>query len=196
MRNNLPIFGQLLCSLLFVQCFQAAISSSSCSHDESAALIQFKKLFPINETASECCTSDTISHPKTNSWKEGTDCCSWDGVTCDNITGQVISLDLSCSCLSGTIPPNSTLFHLSHLQSLDLTWNDFKKSRISPEFGRFSSLTHLNLSNSWFSGPVPYEISYLSKLVLLDLSSYSPLLKLEKSTLTGIVQNLTQSQLL
>ncbi|XVF79490.1 hypothetical protein PTKIN_Ptkin14bG0227000 [Pterospermum kingtungense] len=139
------------------------------------------------------------AHPKTNSWKEGTNCCLWDGVSCDNITGQVISLDLSCSRLSGTIPSNSTLFHLSYLQRLDLSGNDFKKSKISPEFGRFSSLTHLDLSDSWFSGPIPYEISYLSKLVSLRLSSDSyndlspkPIPKLEKSTLTTIVQNLTE----
>ncbi|XVF79488.1 hypothetical protein PTKIN_Ptkin14bG0226800 [Pterospermum kingtungense] len=208
MRNNLSIFYQLLCFQLLVLCFQITISSSSsvtqlCSYEESVALIQFKTHFSINQTASKGCDSDTISHPKTNSWKEGTDCCLWDGVSCDNITGRVISLDLSCSLLSGTIPPNSTLFHLSHMQRLNLSFNDFKNSKISPEFGHFSSLTHLDLSNSWFSGSVPYEISYLSKLLLLDLSSYSvddivslqppkPILKLAKSTLAGIVQNLTK----
>ncbi|XVF79498.1 hypothetical protein PTKIN_Ptkin14bG0227800 [Pterospermum kingtungense] len=204
MRNNLPIFYQLLCFLVLVLSFQAAFSSSSatqlCSQHESVALIQFKTLFSIDQTASKHCKYGPIdSHPSTNSWKEGTDCCSWDGVSCDNITGRVISLDLSCSWLSGTIPSNSTLFQLSHLQRLDLSFNDFKNSGISSEFGRFTSLTHLDLSNSWFSGPVPHEISYLSKLNLLDLSSNpdidlpsKPVLKLEKSTLTRIVQNLTE----
>ncbi|XVF79486.1 hypothetical protein PTKIN_Ptkin14bG0226600 [Pterospermum kingtungense] len=208
MRNNLSIFYQLLCFQLLVLCFQITISSSSsvtqlCSHEESVALIQFKTHFSINQTASKGCDADTISHPKTNLWKEGTDCCLWDGVSCDNITGRVISLDLSCSLLSGTIPSNSTLFHLSHMQRINLSFNDFKNSKISPEFGHFSSLTHLDLSNSWFSGSVPYEISYLSKFLLLDLSSYSvddivslqppkPILKLAKSTLAGIVQNLTE----
>ena len=199
MRYNSPIFYQLLCFLLFLS---SSSATQLCSHDESAALIQFKTLFSINQTASKDCEVGTISHPKINSWKEGTDCCLWDGVSCDNITGHVIRLDLSCSWLSGTLPSNSSLFILSHLQRLDLSFNDFKKSKISSQFGRFTSLTHLDLSNSWFSGPVPYEISYLSKLVLLDLSSHSaldllgvqapePILKVEKSTLAGIVQNLT-----
>ncbi|KAK9026027.1 hypothetical protein V6N11_038875 [Hibiscus sabdariffa] len=92
-----------------------------------------------------------------------------------------------------------TLFHLSHLQKLDLSFNDFSNSRIFSNFGRFPSLTHFDLSSSWFSGLVPYEISYLSKLVSLHLS-YSSIsylvpgrtLKLESSTLKGIVRNLTK----
>lgn len=176
----MSIFYQPLCFLLLIVCFQtAAVSSSSCSHEESAALIQFKTLFSINRKASKDCVVEP-SGPKTKSWKEDKDCCLWDGVSCDNITGQVISLDLSCSCLSGTFPSNSTLFQLSHLQSLDLSFNDFKKSKIPRGLGHLTSLTHLDLSNSWFSGSIPFEISYLSKLVSLDLSSNST--KLEKFT--------------
>ncbi|XP_017979845.1 PREDICTED: receptor-like protein 12 [Theobroma cacao] len=203
----LPIFYQLLFFPLFLS-YQATLPSSSssssatqlCSHDQSAALIQFKALFSINKTASKHC--EIRSYPKTNSWRESIDCCLWDGVNCDNITGQVISLDLSCSWLSGTLPSNSSLFLLSHLQRLDLSVNDFKKSKISSKFGLFASLTHLDLSRSWFSGRVPYEISYLSKLVSLDLSSASAIdlisqsfesvLKLEQSTLNGIFRNLTE----
>ncbi|XVE52833.1 hypothetical protein DITRI_Ditri02bG0155900 [Diplodiscus trichospermus] len=207
MRYNWPIFSGLFCFLLLFLSFQPSLSSSApklCSDYESAALFQFKTLFFINKTASEDCEYGTVPYPKTNSWKRGTDCCLWDGVSCDNITGHVISLDLSCSWLSGTLPSNSTLFLLSHLQRLDLSSNDFRKSQISSNFGRFTSLTHLHLSRSSFSGSVPYEISYLSKLFSLHLSTHSfvdlidpfqkveRILKLEKSTLTGIVENLTE----
>ncbi|KAF3972603.1 hypothetical protein CMV_003896 [Castanea mollissima] len=109
------------------------------------------------------------SYPKTGSWKEDKDCCTWDGVVCDNSTRHVIALDLSCSWLYGSIPSNSTLFLLRHLRSLNLAGNDFH-SIISPEFGNFQSLTHLNLSHSRFYGEIPYEISQLSSLVSLDLS--------------------------
>ncbi|MBA0759416.1 hypothetical protein Gotri_022307, partial [Gossypium trilobum] len=167
---------------------------------KSAALFQFKTHFPINQSASKDCE---YSYPKTTSWKKGTDCCLWDGVSCDNITGEVIGLDLSCSCLSGTFPSNTTFFLLSSLRRLDLSFNDFRKSKISSKFGYFPSLTHLNLSSSWFSGPIPYEISYISNLVSLHLSyrpsidligfqAPGPILTLEKSTINGIVWNLTK----
>ncbi|OMO49790.1 hypothetical protein COLO4_38382 [Corchorus olitorius] len=184
--------------------FPTLSATHLCSHGQSAALIQFKSLFSINKTVSKDCEYGKKSYPKTNTWKEGIDCCLWDGVSCDNITGQVISLDLSCSWLSGTFPSNNTIFLLSQLQSLDLSFNDFKKSTISSNFGRFASLTHLDLSSSSFSGRVPYEISFLSKLVSLDLSvdseidllvnfeKYTSILTLEKSTLDGIVGNLTE----
>ena len=33
------------------------------------------------------------SYPKMESWKKGTDYCSWDGVTCDRVKGNLIGLD-------------------------------------------------------------------------------------------------------
>ncbi|KAL7219373.1 hypothetical protein ACSBR2_012440 [Camellia fascicularis] len=103
-------------------------------------------------------------------WNESSDCCSWEGVTCDWSNGHVIGLDLSCSHLQGTIQPNTTLFHLRHLQTLNLAFNDFNFSTISPDFGSFPSLTHLNLSSSNFTGRIPSKICHLSKLISLDLS--------------------------
>ncbi|XP_044465935.1 receptor-like protein 33 [Mangifera indica] len=105
------------------------------------------------------------------SWKEDSDCCSWDGVTCDKVTGHVIDLDLSCSWLYGNIPSNSSVFFLPQLQKLNLVFNDFYYSQISSNFGQLISLTHLNLSASNFNGSIPSEISHLSNLVSLDISS-------------------------
>ncbi|TYI85378.1 hypothetical protein E1A91_D05G437500v1, partial [Gossypium mustelinum] len=136
-------------------------SQYSCS-----SLIQFKNSFSITEDASLSCDHITglKSYPKTNSWKEGTDCCSWDGVTCDHLNAHVISLDLSCSWLYGNFPSNTTLFLLPHLQKLNLAYNDFNLSKIPSEFGRFESLVYLNLSHTRFVGEVPSQVSHLSKL--------------------------------
>ncbi|XP_057990681.1 receptor-like protein Cf-9 homolog [Hevea brasiliensis] len=125
------------------------------------------------------------------SWKEGSDCCSWDGITCDIETGNVIGLDLSNSLLYGTIYSNNPLFLLHHLQKLDLSCNDFNNSHVSPQFGQFLNLTYLNLSTSNFVGELPSEISYLSGLVSLDLSwNYD--LRLQNTYFKKLVQNLTQ----
>ncbi|KAF9671005.1 hypothetical protein SADUNF_Sadunf12G0001800 [Salix dunnii] len=140
--------------------------SHSCAHDQSLSLLQFKASFSINSSASGYC-----QHPKTESWKEGTDCCLWDGVTCEMKTGFVTGLHLACSLHYGTLHSNSTLFSLCHLRMLDLSDNHFRSSHISPQFGQLSNLTHLTLSLSGFAGQVPSEISLLSKLVSLDLSA-------------------------
>ncbi|KAK3423913.1 hypothetical protein EUGRSUZ_F00654, partial [Eucalyptus grandis] len=133
----------------------------------------------------------------TNSWNKSVDCCSWDGVACDSVNGNVIGLDLTCNWLHGTLQSNSSLLLLRHLRSLNLSGNNFVGSRISPNLSVFATLTHLNLSNSYFSGIVPHKISHLSKLVSLDLSHYildthsSIPLRLENLVFTLLVQNLT-----
>ncbi|XP_042482435.1 receptor-like protein 7, partial [Macadamia integrifolia] len=126
-----------------------------------------------------------------------TDCCSWDGVTCNVTTGYVIGLDLSSDPysfsykLSGPIYSNSSLFGLHHLQRLNLAYNDFKLAPIPSEFDRLPSLTHLNLSYSNFSGQIPWEFSRLTRLVSLDLSYFSDYAKLERPNLKELIQNLT-----
>ncbi|XP_022765778.1 receptor-like protein 12 [Durio zibethinus] len=187
--RSLPMLCQFVSVLLFLTTSFSLPSSATqlCSHNEAAALIQFKSSLAIDETRA----LGVCKYPKSVSWKEGTDCCSWDGITCDNKTGQVIGLDLSCGWLYGTILSNASLFHLPHLQKLNLADNDFNGSEISANFGRFESLVYLNLSNSFFSGRVPSQISNLSKLVSLDLSwNYFQIH--DKHTLEGLVHNLPE----
>ncbi|TYG72090.1 hypothetical protein ES288_D05G452300v1 [Gossypium darwinii] len=134
------------------------------------------------------------SYPKTNSWKEGTDCCSWDGVSCDHLNAHVIALcsKLSCSWLFGNFPSNTSLFLLPHLQKLNLAFNNFNHSKIPSEFGRFTGLHYLNLSHTGFVGVVPSQVSHLSKLVSLDLSWIDEQLTIDKYALEGLVHNLTE----
>uniref|UniRef100_A0A2N9H4J9 Leucine-rich repeat-containing N-terminal plant-type domain-containing protein n=1 Tax=Fagus sylvatica TaxID=28930 RepID=A0A2N9H4J9_FAGSY len=164
-----------------------------CSESESLALLQFKQSFKINVSDSH----NPFAYPKVSSWNSGknNDCCSWDGVLCDRGTGHVIGLDLSSSYLYGSINSSSSLFHLVHLQELNLAHNNFKDSQIPPSIRYLSNLTHLNLSYSSFSGQVPPEILELPKLVFLDLS-FNPLIKLQKPGLKSLVENLTNLKLL
>ena len=150
--------------MLYTFLCQLAFSSTLhhlCPEDESLSLLQFKNMFTINPDASYDCV---FSHPKTRSWNNSIDCCSWNGVHCDETTGQVIELDLRCSQLQGKFHSNSSLFQLSNLKRLDLSFNNFTGSLISPKFGEFSSLMHLDLLDSGFTGIIPSEICHLSKL--------------------------------
>ncbi|EOY20414.1 Receptor like protein 33 [Theobroma cacao] len=187
----------LLLAFLHFQVHCSLTSSSSffhsaylCLPEQRAALLEFKNTISLDD----CWVPS--SYPTTNSWNESTDCCSWDGVSCHMVTGHVIGIDLSASCLNGTLPANNSLFHLQRLQWLDLSANNlhgslleisslfhlqglqrlnlahnyFNGSISSELFNQLVSLTHLNLSCNSFSDLIPYEISLLSKLVSLDLS--------------------------
>ncbi|XP_062081246.1 receptor-like protein Cf-9 [Humulus lupulus] len=133
-----------------------------CHPAESSALLQFSNSFIINPSMVDLVRM-YLMNPKTVSWKNGTDCCSWDGVSCDHISGHVIGLDLSFSGLQGT------LFSLLHLQTLILDLNNFSCSPIPPEIGSFANMKTLSLSSANFSGYIPEEISHLSKLSRLTI---------------------------
>ncbi|KAL6330434.1 hypothetical protein AAG906_040364 [Vitis piasezkii] len=182
----------LVHSLILLLCFHLMVTNSTssmqslCDDNESSALLEFKQTFVISQHASD----DPFAYPKVATWKseEGSDCCSWDGVKCNKDTGHVIGLDLGSSCLSGSINSSSTLFLLVHLQSLNLSDNDFNYSNIPSGVDQLSSLRSLNLSSSRFSGQIPSEVLALSKLVFLDLSQNQ--LKLQKPDLRNLVQKL------
>ncbi|KAF3438365.1 hypothetical protein FNV43_RR21127 [Rhamnella rubrinervis] len=120
------------------------------------------------------------------------DCCLWDGVSCDTASGYVIAIDLSSSWLYGPLTSNSSLFRLLHLQKLNLAFNNFTSSTIPSEFSKLSRLTYLNLSFSMFSGNIPYEISRLTNLMVLDLSGFSYYWYVRQGQLGRVItQNMT-----
>ncbi|MFS8029352.1 putative leucine-rich repeat-containing, plant-type, leucine-rich repeat domain superfamily [Helianthus anomalus] len=129
-------------------------------------------------------------NPMMKNRNTSTNCCDWNGVTCDHSAGDVIGLDLSCGMVQGTIHPNSTLFHLPRLQRLNLAYNNFTDSQLPPDIVRLSnSLTHLNITNCGFIGQVPIYISHLHKLVSLDLSFNE--INLQPHVFINLLQNLT-----
>ncbi|KAF3637827.1 putative protein-like [Capsicum annuum] len=157
--------------LLFLYFCLISFSSSiphPCRKDQSVALLNFNKTLTVDPLL----VILSYSYP-TSSWNMSRDCCSWDGVICNEMTGHVIELNLGYGGLVGVINSTSSLFQLSHLQRLDLSMNNFSNSHISPEFDTFSSLTHLDLSWSYFSGlfgTISESIFHLPNLETLDLS--------------------------
>ncbi|KAK9747718.1 hypothetical protein RND81_02G011200 [Saponaria officinalis] len=164
-------------------CSFATLPPSFPDHERSA-LLHMKQSFHIDCSAS---ASDPAAYPKLLSWDDVDNCCLWDGVECNENTGHVIGLDLSSSCLRGTFTGSNTVFSLTHLESLNLAFNDFNYSNIPSQIGQF------------VIGQIPLEISKLSRLSVLDLSwngrssSNTQLdLRLEDPSLEKIVRNLTR----
>ncbi|KAF4347648.1 hypothetical protein G4B88_024286 [Cannabis sativa] len=171
-----------------------------CHDEERNALIHFNQSFKIHcHPRVDTNGLSVLVYPKTSTWgSNGTSCCGWDGVECDLVTGHVTGLNLSGSCLYGSIHSNNTLFHLVHLQILHLGYNNFTFSPIPTTIAIFSELTFLHLGYSFFQGEIPSELSLLSKLSYLYLSgnvdgNNQPLssLKLEKINLRSLAKNLT-----
>nr|XP_043633771.1 receptor-like protein EIX2 [Erigeron canadensis] len=138
-------------------CSGADNTSSGCFEHERRALLSFKQSL----------TSDYSN--RLLSWN-GTNCCQWLGVGCDNATGYVTRLDLATNSeqLDGT-ELHSSLSELSHLSYMDLSGNYFSDSPIPEFIGSMTKLRYLNLSSAGFSGVIPHGIGNLSSLQVLDL---------------------------
>ncbi|XP_031101806.1 receptor-like protein EIX2 [Ipomoea triloba] len=153
--------------------------AASCIEGERIALLQFKE--------SLIDTSNRLS-----SWN-GLDCYEWEGISCNSTTGHVLKLDLhnpatltpndidyyydglpsnySNNCLGGEI--NHSLINLTHLNYLDLSFNNFSKIRIPVFFGSFKNLRYLNLTSSGFVGNIPTHLGNLSSLECLHFGQAS-----------------------
>nr|VDC75722.1 unnamed protein product [Brassica rapa] len=149
-----------------------------CRQDQRDALWEFKSEFHLSGMA---------ANEKTQTWRNNSDCCSWDGITCDPKTGNVLDLNLWSSSLNGPLRSSSGLFKLQYLQSLNLSSNNLagilpdsignlkylKDLRLSEcnlfgqlpnSLGNLSDLTHLELDGNGFTGELPLSIGNLKQL--------------------------------
>ncbi|XP_027357268.1 receptor-like protein EIX2 [Abrus precatorius] len=134
--------------------------NKTCSEKERNALLRFKHGLedPSN---------------RFSSWSDEGDCCTWLGVHCNNITGEVMELNLSTPVdtpyreLSGEISPS--LLELKSLMLLDLSSNYFVHTPIPNFLGSMESLRYLDLSISGFKGLIPPQVGNLSNLQYLNL---------------------------
>ncbi|KAH0928862.1 LOW QUALITY PROTEIN: hypothetical protein HID58_014589 [Brassica napus] len=137
----------------------ASPAKQLCRSDQKNALLEFKSEFHFNAIA---------GNEKTQRWTNTTDCCSWDGISCDIKTGNVVELNLWGSSLNGSLRSNSSLFRLQHLQSLNLSSNNL--AGILPDsIGNFKYLKVLKLYGCSFFGNIPSSLGNLSYLTHLDL---------------------------
>ncbi|KAL3536549.1 hypothetical protein ACH5RR_005010 [Cinchona calisaya] len=182
---SLEIHFLLSLILLVLSSFNSQLASAQCLKEQKDLLLQLRNNLTYNSSLSI----------KLVSWDERTDCCSWRGVHCDS-AGRAINLDLSSESISGNLDDSSSLFRLQFLQRLSLAENSFGYAQLPRGFGMLNKLVYLNLSETGFAGQIPAEFSRISRLVTLDLSTFSPgfmlSLKLENPNLKMLVGNLAR----
>ncbi|KAI3938900.1 hypothetical protein MKW92_012523, partial [Papaver armeniacum] len=183
---NKTLFHSILVHLYFfffllISITQFPLASHCCHEEDRIALLSFK-------------SSLEDSSNRLSSWKEGSqheNCCNWHGIGCSNHSFRVVSIDLRNTALENyyikkfehytsvaSNPPSTSLtgkfsaslLRLTHLEYLDLSFNNFQESRIPRQFSDLTTLTHLDLSYSYFSTSISTQFTNLSSLRYLDLS--------------------------
>ncbi|AEE83340.1 receptor like protein 48 [Arabidopsis thaliana] len=153
-----------LCLIFCLSNSILAIAKDLCLPDQRDALLEFKNEFYVQEF-----DPHMKCEKATETWRNKTDCCSWNRVSCDPKTGKVVELDLMSSCLNGPLRSNSSLFRLQHLQSLELSSNNI--SGILPDsIGNLKYLRSLSFRTCHLFGKIPSSLGSLSYLTHLDLS--------------------------
>ncbi|RCV05415.1 hypothetical protein SETIT_1G082600v2 [Setaria italica] len=172
-------------ALATVLLLSLASPATSCSEQEMSSLLQFLAGLSGHNGLSA-------------SWRNGTDCCKWEGITC-SADGMVIEIFLASRGLEGSISPS--LADLSNLQRLNLSYNSFSgglpselltsniivlldvsfnqlsrvlQQNLSSSVPDHRSLQVLNISSNLFTGEFPSILwENKSNLVVLNASNNS-----------------------
>ncbi|EMS54801.1 Receptor-like protein 12 [Triticum urartu] len=118
-----------------------------CRGDQAAALLAVKRSLSFTGSATSGPATTTLP-----SWREGTDCCRWEGVGCDNVTGMVTALNLPSRNLAGAVP--DSIRNLTALEVVLLGSNKLT-GPVPLDAHIFPYLTEVDLSNNSFWGTVP-----------------------------------------
>ncbi|KAK6140716.1 hypothetical protein DH2020_025541 [Rehmannia glutinosa] len=127
--------------------------------DEGTILLELKKSFR---------DVDNVLYDWTDS--SSSDCCVWRGVTCDNVTFNVVALNLSNLNLDGEISP--AIGQLKALISMDLSFNELYGD-IPFSISKLKQLENLILKNNQLIGPIPSTLSQIPNLKIFDVRNNS-----------------------
>ncbi|XP_039041239.1 receptor-like protein 34 [Hibiscus syriacus] len=158
-------------------------SSHLCLPHQRAALLQFKSSIFLTEY---CSSGDDYNndYAKTESWNKSIDCCSWEGVKCDELTGhQPLSpsqpsmaplLRTPAACFTFMDSDDSTSVTTISMalsrQSYLLNCVDLSGVALTSFLNLTSSLEHLSLSWCLLHGEFPSRIFQLPNLKHIDIT--------------------------
>ncbi|KFK43921.1 hypothetical protein AALP_AA1G191300 [Arabis alpina] len=134
----------LLC-VLFLPAFFLTVSEAFCNPQDRESLMWF---------------SGNVSSSVTPlNWNSSVDCCSWEGITCDDSSeSHVTAISLPFRGLSGNL--HSSVQNLHRLSRLDLSNNCLSGPLPPGLFSALDQLMVLNLSFNSFNGDLPLEQAF------------------------------------
>ncbi|KAK4391332.1 hypothetical protein Sango_2196500 [Sesamum angolense] len=140
--------------------FYVVSAAAACHVDDETGLLGFKSGIRADPSGMLA------------SWKKGTDCCKWSGVTC--LTGdRVTALSLAgqpnnlTTSLTGTISPS--LSKLNYLDGLYLQDLKYLGGPFPDSLFTLPKLLFVYIENNKLSGPIPTNIANLVQLEALSL---------------------------
>ncbi|KAK4267111.1 hypothetical protein QN277_023940 [Acacia crassicarpa] len=144
LRDTTTFMAFLMVPLVLLSCLVVTVSSS-CTQLDKDSLLDF------------CNNISTEPHSPLN-WSSSVDCCSWEGVLCDesnmgNGDQRVIGLLLPSRGLTGSISP--ALTNLAGLSQLNLSHNRLSGNLPTQFFSLLSHLQSIDLSYNRLSDELP-----------------------------------------
>ncbi|KAL0694705.1 hypothetical protein Bca4012_061885 [Brassica carinata] len=134
----------LLC-ILFLSALFLTLSEAVCDPQDRESLLWF--------------SGNVSSSVSPLNWSLTIDCCSWEGITCDDTSeSHVTAVSLPLKGLSGNL--SSSVQNLQRLSHLDLSHNLLSGPLPPGFFSALDFLMVLNLSYNKFSGELPLEQSF------------------------------------
>ncbi|XP_019159895.1 PREDICTED: probable LRR receptor-like serine/threonine-protein kinase At4g36180 [Ipomoea nil] len=143
-----------------------------CLREERMALLQIKAFFTTG------IVNVVVAHRFLPSWLEkgDNDCCTWERVTCNPITGRVTELSLDhlsqnyCNSFSGLSLDVSLFSPFEELLNLHLSGNCFSCCLHNQGFDKLKRVEDLNLAENYFGDNIFRSLGALTTLTSLNLS--------------------------
>ncbi|VVA91625.1 unnamed protein product [Arabis nemorensis] len=142
LNSHMHLF--LLC-VLFLSAFFLTVSEAFCNPQDRESPMWF--------------SGNVSSSVSPLNWNSSIDCCSWEGITCDDSSeSHVTAISLPSRELSGHL--RSSVQTLHHLSRLDLSYNSISGPLPPGLFSALDQLMVVNLSFNSFNGELPLEQAF------------------------------------
>ncbi|AAD50010.1 Similar to disease resistance proteins [Arabidopsis thaliana] len=156
------MIGILLQCVLFISVLSIAVSEALCNSQDRESLLWF--------------SGNVSSSVSPLNWNPSIDCCSWEGITCDDSPdSHITAISLPFRALYGKLP--LSVLRLHHLSQLNLSHNRLSGHLPSGFLSALDQLKVLDLSYNSLDGELPVEQTFRNgsnrcfPIRIVDLSS-------------------------